>query len=235
MSQQRKRLTDRVRAIGPSIKANPKKYAGGTAAALVAVALGLQATGTVNTLEFAADILNISVVTDNSQNIDNSENITEVVNKGSVYFVTYADGTVREFDSIDAVQEEHPEWQSNPKSNGEPTSATSAGISQTTAPPTVTSTVGIPNTPTRPSHSHVELTIAESTARPHLHLRQTAATPLQPPRSRLPKSRSLPQHLWRLFPRRLRLHLQRRNPRTGRFCQVRHNHRGSRNRRQAPP
>ena len=72
MNQQRKRLTDRVRAIGPSIKANPKKYAGGTVAALVAVALGLQATGTVNTLGFAADILNISVVTDNSQNIDNS-------------------------------------------------------------------------------------------------------------------------------------------------------------------
>ena len=94
----RKRVTDRARAIGRNVKGNKKKYAGGVAAAVVTAVLGLQATGTVNYIEIGNNLLNISVdnsvVTDNSQNIDNSINQTiQVHQDGDTYVVTYPDGT----------------------------------------------------------------------------------------------------------------------------------------------
>ena len=103
----------------------------GTAAVVVAVVLGLQATGTVNTAEFLTNSGNVnvdqSVTTDNSRNIDNSQNISQnivvtEVNEGDTYLVTYPDGTTREFASIEAVREEHPEWESsNELDNGSST------------------------------------------------------------------------------------------------------------------
>ena len=149
---QRKRVTDRVRAVGTHIKSNQKKYAGGTAAAVVAMVLGLQATGTINT--FSLEALNNFFNFDNSTNIDNSQNIDNSINQtievhqdGDTYVVTYPDGTTRTFDSIEDIEREHPEWESSNKSeSGSSTSGSSTGEMRATtddATPTVTPTMKV--------------------------------------------------------------------------------------------
>ena len=117
---QRKRMIDRARVVGTHIKSNPMKYAGGTVAAVAAMVLGLQATGTINTFSLEAFTNFFNLNFDNSTNIDKSTNTDdhsinqtiEVHQDGDTYVVTYPDGTTRAFDSIEAVREEHPEWTS---------------------------------------------------------------------------------------------------------------------------